>query len=273
MPADASFSHDRDLDSLLIALADGTRAALGEKFVGIYLHGSFGVGDFDAHSDVDFLVAVGQPLSWEDLTALAALHLQLHAGPAPWAKRLDGSYVPLPILREHDPCCTKLPYLDVGTRALVASDHCNQAVTRWMVRERGIPLAGPDPRELIDPVPTPLLRKQAVHHMRLWADEIAAQPGAMDNRWYQPYAVLSYCRMLYTIERGDVVSKPVAARWALSTLSGEWSGLVERALGTREDPAGRVRRKADPGDLALTHRFIQAVLRRATASADAMPAR
>ena len=104
-------------------------------------------------------------------------------------------------------------------------------------------------------------------------DILEADPNAMNNRWYQPYAVLSYCRMLYTIERGTVVSKPVAARWALATLGAEWHDLIGRAAMTREDPAGRARTSADPADLAQTQRFIRAVVRRVKERAVATPAR
>ena len=44
-------------------------------------------------------------------------------------------------------------YLDNGSRELVWSEHCNRLVIRWMVRERGIALAGPEPRSFVDPIP------------------------------------------------------------------------------------------------------------------------
>jgi len=271
--ATPSLSHGRNLDAFLDAWLAAVRAALGEQFVGAYLHGSLGVGDFDRHSDLDFVVAIRGELSWSELAALAKLHEELHADPSPWARQLDGSYVPLEILRKYDPAHTNLPYLDRGSRHLIGSDHCNQAVVRWMVRERGITWAGPDPRELIDPVPATHLREQAANHLRLWTEEIEAGPAALDNGWYQPYVVLSYCRMLHTIERGSVVSKPVAARWALATLNAEWHDLIVRAVATREDPAGRSRQKADRDDLARTRPFIQTIFRRGTEHAGAMPAR
>ena len=38
------------------------------------------------------------------------------------------------------------------------------------------------------------------------------------SQGYQAYAILSMCRVLYTLEFGTVVSKPAAARWAQGTL-------------------------------------------------------
>jgi Domain of unknown function (DUF4111) len=43
------------------------------------------------------------------------------------------------------------------------------------------------------------------------------------------------CRALFTLEKGAIVSKPVAARWAQQALGARWAGLIERALAWRED--------------------------------------
>lgn len=42
--------------------------------------------------------------------------------------------------------------------------------------------------------------------------------------------------MLYTLQKGDVVSKPVAAEWAKANLSKKWTGLIERAWTGRQTP-------------------------------------
>jgi len=47
---------------------------------------------------------------------------------------------------------------------------------------------------------------------------------------YRCYAVLTMCRMLYTLAHGTVVTKPAAARWAAATLGPRWTPLIERAL-------------------------------------------
>jgi hypothetical protein len=42
--------------------------------------------------------------------------------------------------------------------------------------------------------------------------------------------VLTLCRILYTLDSGAVVSKPVAARWAEKTSARHWAALIERSL-------------------------------------------
>ena len=51
-----------ELNSVLEELVASVKAALGEAFVGAYLQGSFAVGDFDRHSDVDFIIVVSHEL-------------------------------------------------------------------------------------------------------------------------------------------------------------------------------------------------------------------
>src|SRR5207249_10528999 len=55
------------------------RHALGETFVGAYLQGSFAVGDFDQHSDVDFIVAVRDELTERQVADLQIVHVRIHS--------------------------------------------------------------------------------------------------------------------------------------------------------------------------------------------------
>jgi hypothetical protein len=43
---------------VLHELVTSTQAVLGDNFIGAYLQGSFAAGDWDAHSDVDRLIAI-----------------------------------------------------------------------------------------------------------------------------------------------------------------------------------------------------------------------
>ena len=132
-----------ELNLVLRELVGRVEQTLGSTFVGAYLQGSFAVGDFDEHSDVDFIVAVRDALSEREVAALQAVHPRVYGLTSPWAQHLEGSYFPLSTLREYRRSATPLWYLDHGSRLLVQSDHCNTIVVRWVVREHGIPLAGP----------------------------------------------------------------------------------------------------------------------------------
>jgi hypothetical protein len=91
-----------ELNSVLEELVASVQVALGEVFVGAYLQGSFAVGDFDRHSDVDFVIVVAQDLSDGQVNVLQGIHRRLFNLPSKWAQHLEGSYSPAGILRDHD---------------------------------------------------------------------------------------------------------------------------------------------------------------------------
>lgn len=235
-----------ELNAVLRDLVLSARTTLAENFCGAYLQGSFAFGDADEHSDVDFLIVTNDKVSDAQLGQIQSMHTRIYAIQVPWAQHLEGSYVPRESLRHVDPSRSAYLFLDNSASELVWDDHCNTAVTRWILREHGIVLAGPDPKGLIDPVPAEQLRDEALVRVREYADW-APEPteaGPM-SRWKQPYLVLTFCRMLHTLENGRVVSKREAAEWALTTLHPEWSGLIQRALDERADPWIRVHQAAD----------------------------
>jgi len=239
-----------DLNRVLAQLLAGARTALGENFCGLYLQGSFAIGDADVHSDIDFIVVTNGEVTDAELELLQALHARLYAIDVPWAQHLEGSYVPRTALRRTDPERRAYPYLDNGATELVLDNHCNTDVVRWSLREHGIPLAGPDPKTLVDPVSADQLRREeleAIGELATWAPE-PTRTGGM-SEWKQVFLVTSLCRMLHTLDCGRVTSKRAACEWALDALDGTWRDLVQRALDDRADPWVRVHQPADE-DLA-----------------------
>jgi hypothetical protein len=233
---------------------------LGDTFCGAYLHGSFATGDADEFSDVDFVVATQDELTEAEQDGLQELHRRLYALETPWAQHLEGSYIPRRQLRRIGRAHRRFFFLDNGASELVWDAHCDTAVTRWLVRERGVALAGPDPRTLVDPVTASDLRREA--HARVddyadWARSLAAM-----TRWEQPYLVLTFCRLLFTLSTGRVGSKREAGKWALDALDAEWAELIRQALADRADPWERVSQLASAGSAARTVAFADYAARR-----------
>lgn len=249
-----------ELNAVLSEWLSAVQSALGDNFIAAYLQGSFAVGDFDGDSDVDFLVAIRTELSAAHLAELQSTHARIYGLSSPWAQHLEGSYFPLNALKRCEPAGIQPWYLDNTSKVLVRSGHDDTLVVRWVVREHGITLAGPDPKTLIDPVPAGELRREVLTMMHEWAQEIFDGRYSLDNRWAQPFAVLHYCRMLHTLHTGAVASKPAGARWAKGALDSRWAGLVDRAWEERPDPSRKVRQPADPDDLQMTYDFIKYAL-------------
>ncbi len=249
-----------DLNAVLKELLHSMETILGDDMITVALQGSFAVGGFDLHSDVDYIVAVKQELTKEQVGALQVLHGQIYDLDCEWAKHLEGSYFPLALLQDYAQSGLDLWYLDHGSRSLVRSTHCNTVVVRWTLREHGVPLFGPHPATLIDPIPVEVLRQEILETMHTWGRELLADPEPYRNRFYQAFIVLNYCRMLHDYLHGTTSSKRASADWAKATLDPSWHGLIDRTWTNRPDPAVSVRTRPDPADFASTLDFVRHIL-------------
>src|SRR5207248_2303487 len=112
------------------------------------------------------------------------------------------------VLRRHISPGVRLPYLDNGSRII-------QRLGIRPGREHGVILTGPDPKTLVDPVPPDELRREIRRTIEVIGTEIRCGPAWVKTRWGQAYVVLSFCRMLQTLETGRVESKRAGALWAV----------------------------------------------------------
>jgi hypothetical protein len=252
-----------ELNQVLTELVSRIRLIMGRDFIGAYLQGSFAVGDFDQHSDVDFIAATQDDLTTDQVAALQVMHDQVYQLDSEWAKHLEGSYFPREVLKQTAKRGLELWYLDHGARSMIRSSHCNTLLVRWIVREKGVALAGPSPKSLVDPVSGEALRQEIFDTMTDWGREILAGPDRYNNRFYQTFIVLSYCRMLHDLIRGYPGSKREGAEWAKSVLDPRWIDLIDRAWEGRPDPARSSREPADPADFERTLEFVEYVIREA----------
>ena len=246
-----------ELNDVLRDLVCGAQEILSGNFVGAYLQGSFAVGDYDLHSDVDFAIVIDEELSTEQVNALQGMHARLYDLDTSWAQHLEGSYFPRDLLRDHSLRGRQLWYLDNGSRSLIQSDHCNTLVVRWVLREKGVTVAGPPPDVLIDPINVEILRKEILDDINKWGQEILDDPDLFNNRFYQGFIVLSYCCMLHSLQTGCIELKAAGDAWAKRNLNPSWSALIDGAWAGRPNPAVSVRQPADPEDFANTLKFIR----------------
>lgn len=271
-----------ELNAVLHHLLGGIRAALGDNFIGLYLQGSFAVGDASPGSDCDFMVVIRRDLDPAELAGLQALHKAIHRLPYPhWRNQLEGSYAPAAILRRWsteprdptgepraqdwaDPGLSGAPpraypfwYLDHGADTLVRSEHDNTQVVRWCLRERGVTVAGPCIRELIEPVTPQMLRAEVRATMDLG---LAVDLQPMEMIAWQMFWVGLYARMLHTLATGEVHSKKASLAWAAETLEPEWRGLLLRARARTKGDADAAD-PPQPAEVAATRAFARHAVR------------
>jgi hypothetical protein len=86
-----------------------------------------------------------------------------------------------------------------------------------------------------------------------------------DISWTQRYAVEASSRMLYTLERGEVISKQAALEWAEGVLPAQWQGLIRQV---REDRFVTWNDPPRSGSVETTLAYVDYVRRRAHAPLD-----
>jgi len=233
-----------DLDELLEELLGHWQRILGDDLAGAWLQGSFALGAGDLESDCDWIVATHGPLNDEHVAALRELHGEIPTRAGHWPHDLEGSYAPLGELTSVDHLGREWLFNNHGHRTLEWDDHCNRGYTRWILREHGIVLVGPEPRSFMPPVPEELLRAEAAAAIPSLVDDMATWLDIDAIAWGQRYLVVTACRILYTLAITQVASKVGALEWAQRTLDPRWRPLLaqvrdDRSLGWHPDQPPR----------------------------------
>ena len=241
-------------------MTEGAADVLGTNFVGAYLQGSFAIGDADEYSDVDFLIPTNAAITTGQEGRLRSMHAGFPERDGPWPRHLEGSYPPSDQLQTLAAAGTEWLYVDNGHKEMERSVHDNSAVVRWSLREFGVVLAGPHPRELIDPVTAEDLRVEARGSAVLVHQWLLESWDVLDDAWTQPFVVATFSRILYTLNEGRVTSKRQALLWGQEHLDPEWSDLLQQASDDRPDPWDRAGRPARPGSAGPTKRFARYAL-------------
>lgn len=251
-----------ELDELLEEFVVRVEAILGDDFVGAYLTGSFALGAGDLQSDCDFLVVTEVRVSAAQEQAVRELHDELPTRHGQWMHNLEGSYAPRADLETLAALDRQWLYVDRGWREMQWSTHCNTEDERWVLRERGITLRGPDPRSFVCAVPAAALRSKMRPLIETFLPDLFSWTN-FDIAWSQRYAVTTLCRMLYTLDTGKVTSKKASLQWAKHTLDPEWHALIQQVLDDRPLPWNGAPR---PGSVDATTAFADYAKRRAAAT-------
>jgi hypothetical protein len=244
-----------ELNDLLTGFVARVSEILGTKLVGVYLTGSFALGGGDAASDCDFLAAADGVLSTSEEAALRDLHKDIPSWPSYWAYNLEGSYAPQSDLATLVTLGGPWLYVNRGSREMKWSPHCNTEDVRWVLANRPFVLAGIDPRAFVCEVPAAVLQTKMRAQIENFLVDLK-EWASFDISWTQRYAVEASSRMLYTLQRGEVISKQEALSWAAETLPIEWRDLIEQV---RQDRQVKWNAPPRPGSVDRSIAFVQYV--------------
>lgn len=211
------------LPTVVSAFADNLRTTLGNRLIGVYLGGSFSMGDFvEDVSDYDVLVVVAEPLSPADLAALSALHERV-LGMLPDAVRLEGDYAPRGWLTPEG-TRKAVPWFR-GGRLQPQSEFMLSADNIANMRGGAIVVAGLPVEEVLPRV-TPEQVRAAVREMLKNVKVCATEAKAADE-------ILALLRSMRALETGAPATKSDGVNWGLTNLDEPWHSLVKRADAVR----------------------------------------
>ncbi len=233
------------VELVLSTIASELSRTLGAELLGLYVHGSWVVGDFAPHrSDLDLLAVLACEPDESLLAGLADAHLHVESAHAAWKARVEVEYVALETIREfaaapREAHVAAIARISPGEPLHLLPASLHRLLTWATVRDTGRPLAGPPAADLLPVIDADDARAAALEHVRDWPTwvQTMTMPGG------QAYAVLSLCRALCLFTEGRQVSKRVAADHAAAELP-EWAPLISWArcwwyAGGRDDESTR----------------------------------
>ncbi|MEI6136294.1 MAG: aminoglycoside adenylyltransferase domain-containing protein [Chloroflexota bacterium] len=242
-----------EVRELLDDVLDGVQTALGDSFVGLYVRGSLALGDFDDYtSDVDLVAVMEQPLDEAQFRALRAMHRRIESSRSPYVPRYEITYLDRLAVRRFVPGERHATLRQGGSLEWV-EHRVDWIIERWVLREHGFRILGPDPHALIDPITSDQLieaNRQRLADWRSWLDD--PSDGAWAPKHGQmAYVVETMCRCRYAVATGSIATKPQAVRWALEAFPEPWRTTVRRSHIWRADST------IDPKIVPEVRRFVE----------------
>lgn len=247
----------KDLNALLTQFVQEHQSILADNLVGIYLQGSFAIGDYDEFSDVDFIVVTQNSLAPEQIDNLQQIHRKIYQLDNPWSEFLEGSYIDLTMLQNAQTVGENLWYLDNGADEMHQSNHCNTLVVRWILRENSLPLIGPELKTMMQPIAIHALRCEIFDVIVNWGQDILANPDHFKNTFYQIFIAVNFARMMNDMRRGYPSSKKAGVDYAKANLAPQWGALMDRSMARRGKASITVRQQPDEDDWQLTLDFVR----------------
>ena len=201
-------------ESRIEVYATGLLRIIGDNLLGVYLYGSLARGCYhEGPSDMDTIVVTRRDCAESQYRAILKVHEDVGApvdAVFVTEEQVDADVFPTPI--------SFLVKLIEGHKIVPAPEGSRDfLLQRQDAYEAGVALAGPDPREIMRPVPWPLL-----------AECLDYLFPHIITRFKNP--VLMLCRIAYAHANHSLCSKRLAGKWALGAFEERWRPMISAAL-------------------------------------------
>ncbi len=202
---------------------------------GLYVHGSVALGAYQPGlSDIDFIAITSRTCAEHDIAALRAIHQAL-ATSHPYAP-LEGSYLQWQDLGQRAGLVPPRPYVHDGVLN-PGGHHDINAVTWWILKNRGVTLLGPPANQLNIQVDWEGLVAAMHRNMNIYWASFTSNPRRMTwllGDYGVQWAVLGVLRQFYTFREQSITSKVGAGVYGLAHTPRRWHRLIQEAIDIRE---------------------------------------
>lgn len=208
---------------VLRQFVEALRAQLAGIVRSIALYGSVSIGAFEEkNSDVDFVVALERELTEAELDVVEDMHQEL-VGRDPFAKRLDGFYIPVADLQEGRSAI--YPYFGESKYQGLSTFG---SVYRWQAGNHAVVVYG-DAFQMKVPEWSEIEREMSYNVNHYWAGKVQQPELFVDDEWV-PFAVLTFLRIEHTLRCREIISKKQAGELTLQSGAERWHLLIREAL-------------------------------------------
>lgn len=206
----------------------------GDKIYGIYLYNSVALGGFDEKkSDIDFVTVLNQEFEDKDIPLIKEIHSSL-IKKYKHADKMEGMYL-------HKNKIGKLnseiePYLYFCDRELQNYGYYDMNyVTWWTLKHNGIAIDSPEIDTLdIDVNWNKLLETMDYNLNEYWKKKLDEKDIFLQDEWVE-FAVLTLCRIFYTLENKSIVTKLQSVQFVLENIPQKYKMIIQEGIRIREN--------------------------------------
>lgn len=215
-----------------LSLVNGQLPRLLNAF---YLEGSIALGGFNEYfSDIDFIACFDRQPSPAEIDALHNIHQGLKDRHSQW--ELQGSYVLFDDLScWGNEAGSTLTFHDGKLRP--GGEFGPQSVEGWIMKNHGIAIVGPEPRDLPFTIDWDLLILKMRENLNTYWAGWAKRPDrflVMLSDWGIQWAILGALRQFYSFQQNSITTKAKAGEYALTCVPACWHRLIHEAIDIRE---------------------------------------
>lgn len=197
---------------------------------GVYIYGSTALGAFEQEkSDMDFVILLKREVNEKEIEILKDIHLQLMNETL--GARLDGMYVLKDDIGKTNDTLAPYPYCSDGSLEVGHWDINH--ITWWILKEYGNVLQGTPIIELgIATKWEDVFNTLKYNINEYWYSKAKEIRGSVSDEMVE-FATTTICRILYSLDKKEIISKEIALENGIDTLPKRWKPLLMEGLRIR----------------------------------------